>query len=230
MARGSAQDTQFGPELFRFLRELARHNDRPWFRDHQARFRDHVEAPSLGFVRAVGPKLQRISPYLLADPRPVGGSVMRIYRDLRFSNDKTPFRTSIGIRFMHDGATNRDQYLPGFFLGLAPGDCWAYAGVWEPDPTRLGRIREAIATRPRAWRMVRSAVPPIEGDSLKRPPPGFDPQHPFVDDLRRKGFGSRIKVLDSEVIRVDFPERFVRTCERLDPLNQFLAKALGVPY
>jgi len=227
---GRATETGFDAELFRFLRDLARHNDRTWFRDNKARFRDHVEAPSLGFVRAVGPKLQRISPYLLADPRPVGGSVMRIYRDIRFSNDKTPFRTSIGIRFMHDGASNRDQYLPGFFLGLAPDNCWVYAGVWEPDPARLGKIREAIATRRRAWRNVRSAVPPIDGDSLQRPPPGFDPRHPFIDDLRRKGFGSRIKIADSQVIRADFPERFVRTCERLDPLNRFLAKALGVEY
>jgi uncharacterized protein (TIGR02453 family) len=221
---------RFDPDLFHFLAELKRNNDRDWFRANRARYLAHIEAPSLEFVRAVGPRLLRISPHLLCDPRPVGGSVMRIYRNLRISRDKTPFRTSVGIRFMHDAAGNADQYLPGFFLRLAPRDSWVYAGVWEPDRARLDAIRRAIVRRPAAWRKVRAAVPRIEGDSVKRPPAGFDPTHPFIDDICRAGFAVRMRVTEREATRADFPERFVRICERLDPLNRFLARALGVEY
>jgi uncharacterized protein (TIGR02453 family) len=221
---------RFGPDLFRFLAALARHNERPWFNENKQRYLEQVQAPSLGFVRSVAPLLQRISPHLLADPRPSGGSVMRIYRDIRFSHDKTPYRTAVGIRFMHDAAGNSDQYLPGFFLHLSPASCWAYAGVWQPDAPRLQQIRRAIVERPAAWRKVRAKVPEIEGESLRRVPPGFDPTHRFADDLKRKGFSAGIRLTRSEVLRVRFPERFTEACERLDPLNRFLAKAVKVPY
>ena len=225
-----AERRPFPADLFRVLRDLARHNDRPWFRSHKAEYEEHVLAPALAFVRTVAPMLERISPYLLADPRPVGGSVMRVYRDVRFSRDKTPFRTYVGIRFMHDGARNRDQFLPGFFLNLAPRDCWIYAGLWEPDLERLERIRRAIVARSAAWRAVREAVPPLEGPAVKRVPDGYAPDHPRIEDLKRTGFGSRIRLTESEVLQRDFPERFLRGCERLDPLNRFLARAVGVAY
>ncbi len=225
-----APERAFDPELFRFLRELAQHNRRDWFRANQIRYREHVEEPARAFVRSAGPRLRRISSHLLDDPRPNGGSVMRIYRNVRFSRDKTPYRTSVGIRFMHDGGANTDQYLPGFYLNLGPGNCWALAGVWEPDRAGLERIRRAIVRRSPAWRKVRASIPSIEGDSLKRSPPGFPASHPFLDDLRRRSFGARIRFADAVVLRPGFPEHFVRLCERLDPLNRFLAKALEVDY
>lgn len=228
--RRAAPPSLFGPELFRFLAELAQNNRREWFRSQRDRCREQVEAPSLAFVRAVAPGLVGISPHILCDPRPIGGSVMRIYRNVRFSRDKTPYRTSVGIRFMHDGATNLDQTLPGFFLHLAPGNCYAVAGVWEPDREGLARIRRAIVARRRTWGRVRARVPSIEGDTAKRPPPGFDPDQRWAEDLRRTSFASRIRFRETDVTRPGFPVRFVRACERLAPLNRFLAGALDVPY
>jgi uncharacterized protein (TIGR02453 family) len=220
----------FDAGFFRFLRELAQHNDREWFAANKDRYLEKVQAPSLEFVRAVGPQLGSLSRHLVADPRPVGGSVMRIYRDVRFSKDKCPYRTSVGIRFMNDGQAKGEEHLPGFFLHLAPGDSWAYGGVWQLEGPSLDAVRRAIVDRSKDWKTLRSKLPEIEGESLKRPPPGFDPEHPFIDDLKRKGFSAGLPFKDAEVTAPDFPRRFVRACRTIDPLNRFLAKALGVEY
>jgi uncharacterized protein (TIGR02453 family) len=122
MSDASDSDETFTRETFRFLRELAKNNNREWFLKNKPRYEQHVQAPSLAFVRAVGPKLGALSAHLLADARPVGGSIMRIYRDIRFSKDKSPYRTTVGIHFMHDGSASKDDHLPGYFFHLAPGD------------------------------------------------------------------------------------------------------------
>jgi uncharacterized protein (TIGR02453 family) len=226
----STAEARFRPDFFRFLSELAKHNNKEWFSANKSRYETSVRDPSLAFVRAVGPPLSSVSRHLVADPRPVGGSVMRIYRDIRFSRDKSPYRTSVGIGFHHQGTGAEEEHLPGFFLHLAPADSWVYAGMWMPDTPRLAQIRSAIVGRSAEWKKVRAAVPPIEGEQLKRPPPGVDPAHPWVEDLRRKGFTAGLAVKDSVVTAQDFPDRFIGYCRSLDPLNRFLAKAIGVPY
>jgi len=226
----SADETRFTPEFFRFLRELEKNNNRNWFEANKARYETAVRDSSSAFVRAVGPKLSSISPHLVADPRPVGGSIMRIYRDVRFSKDKSPYRTSVGIHFMHDQTAGREDHLPGFFLHLAPADSWVYAGLWYAEANRLDQIRKAIVARSGDWKKVRASVPEIEGESLKRPPPGYDPAHPFIADLKRKGFSAGLPLKDAEVTGRDFPDRFVARCRTLDPLNRFLSRAIGLPY
>jgi uncharacterized protein (TIGR02453 family) len=220
----------YGPELFRFLREIAKHNDREWFAANKERYLEHVQSPSLEFVRTVGPKLGAVSRHLVADPRPVGGSVMRIYRDIRFSKDKSPYRTSVGIRFMSDSGGKGEDHSPGFFLHISPGDSWAYGGVWMMEGPSLEAVRHAIADRPADWKKVKASVPEIEGESLKRPPSGYDPAHPFIDDIKRKGFSAGLSFKDDEVVGPGFPDRFVKACLKLNPLNRFLATAIGVDY
>jgi uncharacterized protein (TIGR02453 family) len=230
MTDGSSPGAQFTPDFFRFLSELARNNNKAWFTANKSRYETAVRDPSFAFVRAVGPKLGSISRHLVADPRPVGGSVMRIYRDIRFSRDKSPYRTSVGIHFSHEGAGDEDEHLPGFFLHLAPSDSWVYAGMWQPEPRRLLQIRQALIARPAEWKKVKAAVPEIEGETLKRAPPGFDPAHPMVEDLKRKGFTSGSSIKDSVVTSRNFPDQFIALCRSLDPLNRFLAKAIRVAY
>jgi uncharacterized protein (TIGR02453 family) len=230
MRETEAVDAPFTSESFRFLRELAAHNNREWFAANKSRYESTVRDPSLAFVRAVGSKLPSISRHLVADPRPVGGSVMRIYRDIRFSKDKSPYRTSVGIHFSHDRTGDNDEHLPGFFLHLSPGDSWVHAGMWQPEPTRVAQIRKAIVARSADWKKVRASVPEIESESLKRPPPGFDPAHPWIEDLKRKGFTAGLAVRDSMATGPDFPDRFIALCRTLDPLNRFLARAVNVPY
>jgi uncharacterized protein (TIGR02453 family) len=223
-------EARFTPDFFRFLKELAKNNNREWFTANKSRYETAVRDPSFAFVRAVGPKLGNLSRQLVADPRPVGGSVMRIYRDIRFSRDKSPYRTTVGIHFSHAAVGSEEEHLPGFFLHLAPADSWVYAGMWMPEPKRLQQIRKALVDQSAEWKRVKAAVPEIEGESLKRPPPGFDPGHPLIEDLKRKGFTSGLSIPDSTVTSGDFPNRFISLCRSLNPLNRFLSKAIGIAY
>ena len=226
----SSRVARFTPDFFRFLKELAKNNNREWFTANKGRYETSVRDPSLAFVRVAGPKLGRLSHHLVADPRPVGGSVMRIYRDIRFSKDKSPYRTTVGIHFPHEPVGSEEEHLPGFFLHLAPADSWVYAGMWMPEPKRLLQIRRALVDRSAEWKKVKAAVPPIEGESLKRPPPGYAPDHPLIEDLKRKGFTAGLSIPDSVVTGPDFPDRFVSLCQSLNPLNRFLSQAIGVAY
>ena len=106
------------PALFDFLRALRANNERPWFEANKARYREEVRDPMLDFIAAFAGPLAEISPHFRADPRPNGGSLFRIYRDTRFSKDKTPYKTNVGAHFRH--AAGRDAHAPGFYLHLEP--------------------------------------------------------------------------------------------------------------
>ena len=135
--------TYFTPESFAFLRELRENNNRDWFAANKQRYEREVRDPALRFISDFGPHLLRIAPRLVADPR---RSMFRIYRDTRFSRDKSPYKTHIGIHFFHEKAKAAAS-VPGFYLHISPGESFAAAGIWHPDPRSLGKVREAIAAK-----------------------------------------------------------------------------------
>src|SRR5215468_10360212 len=92
----------FGPGLFRFLRDLKTHNERSWFEANKRRYKAEVQAPFLRLIADLAPALKAIGGGFIADPSPNGGSMMRIYRDIRFSKDKSPYKTSVGAHFWHE--------------------------------------------------------------------------------------------------------------------------------
>ncbi|HWP34343.1 MAG TPA: TIGR02453 family protein [Thermodesulfobacteriota bacterium] len=226
--RAAAEGTaHFSPALFAFLRELAAHNDRAWFLANKSRYDADVREPMLRFIADFGPHLRRISRYFIADPRPVGGSMFRIHRDTRFSRDKRPYKTVAAARFPH-AAASRDVHAPGFYLHLEPGNCFAGAGLWHPDAAALRRVREAIVARPTAWRAVLAAGLPLGGGTLRRPPRGYDPAHPFVEDLKRTDFVTTVSFSEAEVCGPRFLEAFAEACRAASPLVEFVTKALGL--
>src|SRR5512138_1023433 len=143
----------FSPELFTFLRELKRHNRREWFLANKERYETVVRAPALRFISSFALPLRRISPHLVADAHPTRGSLFRIYRDTRFSADKRPYKTHVGIHFAHENEKN--VHAPGYYLHLEPENCFAAAGIWRPDAPTLTRIRTTIAQDGKAWAGVR---------------------------------------------------------------------------
>ncbi|MGD0693219.1 MAG: TIGR02453 family protein [Terriglobia bacterium] len=143
----------FRPELFAFLRQLKRHNNRDWFARNKERYEEAVRDPALLFIGSFEPHLHRLSPHFVADPRPARGSLFRIYRDTRFSPDKRPFKTHVGIHFSH--ASGKDAHAPVFYLHLEPDNCFAAVGVWHPDSSALTRIRMAIVAEPGQWAKAR---------------------------------------------------------------------------
>lgn len=215
--------------MFAFLRELKENNDRDWFAANKARYERDVRDPVLRFISDFGARLTKISTHLIADPRPVGGSMFRIYRDTRFSSDKSPYKTHIGVHFFHERAKKAPS-VPGFYLHVAPEGCFAAAGIWHPDAAALLSIREAITAGSPDWKAVKRSKLPIEGGSLKRPPRGFDPEHKDIEALKRTDFITSVPLKNAEVSSDDFLNRFAALCRRMTPVVKFTTTALKLPW
>ena len=226
VTKASAQRS-FGPELFRFLTDLKANNDREWFAENKERYENDVRGPALDFVVGFAPHLESISPHFVADPRPSGGSLFRIHRDTRFSKDKSPYKPYTGIQFRHERA--KDAHTPGFYLHLQPGSVFAGFGIWHPDSPTLGVIREAIADDPKTWQRATKGIH-LAGESLKRAPAGYEPEHPLIEDLKRKDFIAAVELTQKDVCAVGFVESFAGTCREAAPLVRFLCGALELPY
>jgi len=223
----------FDPALFAFLRALAVNNDRDWFAANKARYVRDVRDPMLDFIAGFAPHLAGISARYVADQRANGGSLFRIHRDVRFAKDKRPYKTNAGAQFRHEAA--RDAHAPGFYLHLEPGGVFAAGGVWHPDGQALARIRDAIAGDPAGWRKVASpkalgARGELAGESLKRPPRGYDADHPLVEDLKRKDFFALARFTEDEACAPGFMTNFAQTCRTFAPMTRFLTEALDLPW
>ena len=216
----------FDKGLFDFLSELKSHNDRDWFNKNKQRFEQDIKEPFLDFISDAGPQLRKISKSIVADPRPVGGSLFRIYRDVRFSKDKSPYKTHAAAHFQSGG---KGVHGPGYYLHLEPGECFIGGGMWQPEPKVLQEIRDRIVEKPNEWKKARVNLSHPE-DALKRPPRGFDPDHPYIEDIKRKSFTTGTKLTNKQVLSDDFMKTFIAGCKEIAPLMQFLAASAGVPW
>jgi len=178
-------------------------------------------------------ELAHISPHFLAVSKKVGGSLMRVHRDVRFSKDKTPYKTNIGIQFRHE--MGRDVHAPGFYLHVEPNECFVGVGIWRPDSIALGKIRDAIIERDKHWL---SAVNDkkfkknfeLSGESLKTAPRGYDKEHPLINDLKRKDFIAISHIDDSTVLSKNFKTQVVKWFTEAESYIEFLCKALMLRY
>jgi uncharacterized protein (TIGR02453 family) len=215
------------------LSELRRHNDKDWFERNKPRYEAAVKDPVLRFIAGIAPRLAKISPHFTADPRPVGGSMMRIYRDIRFSKDKTPYKTSIGIHFWHQA--QKDKTGPAFYLHLEPSGCVCGGGVWRPESAELKAIRDAIAADGSKWaravagRQFRSDFS-LVGESLKQAPKGYAASHPYIEDIKRRDFAFSTPLADEEVISADFVNILLGAYQAIAPFMRFLSEALKLPF
>ncbi len=218
----------FTTKLFQFLVELKFNNERTWFNANKARYEEDVKKPLLHFIADLQTGLKKINPAYIADPRPVGGSFFRIYRDTRFAKDKTPYKTHAAAQFRHR-ATTGNVHAPGFYLHLEPGENIVGGGIWMPEAESLKAVRARVAAKDPAWmRLKRSKMPLWDADSLKRAPKGFDPSHPMIQDLKRRHYITWVDIKDKQVCAPDFLERFLDACRHVDPLIRFLCGAMGL--
>lgn len=223
----------FPKEFFGFFRELKANNERPWFEANKSRFRETVQAPMSDFIAAMAPHLARVSKEFIADPRPHGGSMFRIHRDVRFSRDKRPYKEHGACQFRH--RQGRDVHAPGFYVHLAPKEVFVGAGLWMPDADALLKIRTAIAEKPAAWKKVVAdknfvkTFGAIEGEQLQRPPRGFDPFLPFIADIRRKSFVVGRDSSESAARSAGFVLETAKCFASAAPFIRFLCSALSVP-
>ena len=223
----------FRPETMRFLEEIAANNDRTWFQANKHRYEADVLDPALGFIERIGPRLEHISGHFVAIPKRVGGSLMRIYRDTRFSPDKTPYKTNIGIQLRHE--RGKDIHAPGFYVHIEPSRCFIAAGIWRPESKALAAIRARIVEKPDGWKRASASRRfrkhfEFGGQRLSRPPRGFAADTPNIEDIKRKDFIASCAVDDDEVIAEDFAERVAARFEAAQPLMMFLCAALELQF
>lgn len=219
------------PATFRFFEELRENNDRDWFQANKRRYEEEVRDPLLQLVADFAPRLQKISKNFVADPRPSGGSLFRIYRDTRFAKDKSPYKTYAGITFHH--ADGKDLHAPGYYLHVEPGEVFMAAGMWHAESAPLKRVRDAIVAQPQRWKRVRASRGlelDENHDDLVRAPRGYDPEHPFVVDLKRRGFTASTTFTRKQATAPDFLARFAKACREKNVLMEFLCHAMGRPF
>ncbi|MDR3682491.1 MAG: DUF2461 domain-containing protein [Geothrix sp.] len=219
-----------GPGLFRFLKDLKANNNREWFTENKARYETEARDAMLRFIGEFSVPLSVISRHFVADPRPSGGSMFRIYRDTRFSKDKSPYKTHLAAHFPHRTVTAGGVHGPGFYLHLEPGGSFAGGGLWHPEAGTLLKVRQAIAAKPAAWRALRKSGLEIEGEALVRVPQGFAPTHPCAEDLKLKDFYITSGFTNAEVLAPNFIDQVTQACQKAAPLVAFLCKALDLPW
>ena len=223
----------FTTKTMKFLNQLALNNERDWFNANKQVYEDTVRTPALNFITDIADELMMISPHFQARPKKVGGSLMRIYRDVRFSKEKIPYKTNIGIRFQHERA--KDVHSPGFYVHIEPGNCFIGAGIWRPDSDSLGSIRDWIVKKESLWLEVINDSRfnthfSLGGSTLIRPPRGYDKEHPLIVDLKRKDFIAIAPVSNKFVLDNDFRDDVFSYFSEADQYMQFLCDALKLRY
>ncbi|MGI9223210.1 MAG: DUF2461 domain-containing protein [Woeseiaceae bacterium] len=223
----------FENQTIAFLEELAANNNREWFKENKARYEEQVLDIALRFIQSMQAPLGKIAPHFTAIPQRMGGSLMRVYRDTRFSKNKLPYKTNIGIQFRHEQA--KDVHSPGYYVHIDPDQVFLGVGMWRPDSDSLRSIRDRIVAKPAEWSRLLADAKfkrhfELGGESLKRPPRGFDKEHEYIGDIMRKSFMG-VRNLDVEdCLRPGFQRKVETSFSAASPFMRFLCKAVGVPF
>jgi uncharacterized protein (TIGR02453 family) len=232
MATSTMTFEGFRPEAVEFLAELAQNNDRAWFQPRKSDYERLLKEPLEALCIALDERLAAAGVPLAADP---ARSPFRIYRDVRFSKDKSPYKTNIGASFAYvergpDGATLPSEvHGPGGYFHLSPGDIFVGGGMWHPEKDRLAAWRAAVTADPER---VHGAIEDpafvrrfgsINGDRLTRVPSGFPADHPDAELLKLKDvtFGRRLG--DEEAFAPDLPDRLAADLAAAVPVLRLLS-------
>ena len=223
----------FSPDAIQFLADLAEHNDRGWFQPRKAEYERLLKVPLEALVAAVGERLSGRGIPLVADP---ARAPFRIYRDTRFSADKSPYKTNVGASFPWADGSAPDAPIHrhgiGGYFHLEPGEIFIGGGMWRPDTARLGAFRRAVASDPAAAAAALEEPGFVAmfggigtlGDRLRRVPPGYPADHPQADWLRLKDvvFGRRLS--DADAHSPQLPEIVADAFAAAVPVFRYLAR------
>jgi uncharacterized protein (TIGR02453 family) len=217
----------FTPKTLSFLRALKRNNDREWFRARRDEYERHVRVPMVEVIGRLAEDMRSFAPELVADPK---RSLYRIYRDTRFSSDKTPLKTNAAAVFPPRGFPRHEG--AGLYFEIAPGWTWMGGGLYMPPSPALHAIRAAIATsHPRLHKIVmapafRKTVGTVQGERLSRVPLGFRKDHPAAHYLQFKQFLGFRELPAAFATSADFYPELLRTFRALVPMLRFLNDAI----
>jgi len=226
--------TYFSDKSFKFLRALARHNEKPWFEAHRKDYEAHVRQPFLRLIGDLQPEVAAVSPHFRADTHTVGGSLFRIHRDARFSNDKSPYKTWQGARLFHE--RRRQTPAPSFYVHLQPGGSFVGAGLWHPESDTQRKVRQFIVDNPESWKAAAHA-PKLRkkfefetSEMLVRPPRGFDPQFECIDDLKHRNWVFWRTLDDETMTGPKLRQTIAADLVTLGPFVDYLCAALDLEF
>jgi uncharacterized protein (TIGR02453 family) len=217
----------FPPEMVKFFRSLKRNNRREWFQPRKHLFDQHVKAPMLELVGAINTELAKFAPDYVTEPK---SAIFRIYRDTRFSADKTPYKTHIAASFSRRGGERLGT--GGFYFSVSHEVIEVAAGIWHPEREVMLTIRNHIVEtheelrRLLADKKARKLAGELKGDALSRSPKGFDPSHPAAGFIKMKDWILDVTV-DADLINT--PQLHAAIVERfraMAPVLQYLNRPL----
>jgi uncharacterized protein (TIGR02453 family) len=244
-ARGSARSAAattggefsgFRPAARTFLRGLRRNNDREWFLANRERYEAEVRGPMAALVEELDVRLAELAPEIVGNPK---RSMFRIHRDVRFSNDKSPYKTNAACWFYHMDAGRgvggeAAHGGAGFYFDIDPDESWVGGGTWMPPRPTLARLRERIDEEHESLVEILGApaLKPFGGLSreamLTRMPRGYDADHPAAELLRHQSFTMGRQVRDADLYSARLADVVAREFARLVPLVRWLNGALGL--
>lgn len=219
---------RFTSDTLKFLRALKRNNDREWFRARKDDYERHVRVPMVEVIGRLAEDMRSFAPELVADPK---RSLYRIYRDTRFSSDKTPLKTNAAAVFPPRGFPRHEG--AGLYFEIAPGWVWIGGGMYAPQPPHLVKVREHIVeTWPEIRKITRSKafvnrVGTLHGDRLTRVPRGFPADHPAVEFLKHRQFLASHEFPAELATNTDFYPTLLATFTAILPLVRFLNEPLS---
>ncbi|CAN5532713.1 DUF2461 domain-containing protein [soil metagenome] len=216
------------PHILKFLKALSKHNDRVWFEKNKDTYLQSKEY----FEKFVGQFLEELikfNPELATlNPKKLP---FRIYRDVRFSKDKSPYKINMGAGFSPNGKLVQE---PGYYLHIQPGASFVAGGIYMPDPTNLGKVRQEIdyngerldgILNDKKFRKWYKSLD--DSDKLKTTPKGYAKDHPHIELLKNKSFIVSHSFSDKEVLDKKFIKQLAEACKAMKPLNVFLKEAIA---
>lgn len=220
----------FPKEGIQFLKALKKNNNRPWFEKHKEEYERYLKLPMQSLIVALQPHFARFAPEFELHPR---HSMFRIYRDIRFSKDKRPYKMHVAAHFVLRGKLKGVEGS-GYYLHIEPGEVFVGAGIYMPDGDQLKKIRKAIALNAEEFlsivekRKFKKKFGKLEGEKLQRVPVGYDANHPMADWLRYKQFFVWVSWPESKCHSENFVNEVMEVFEETTPLVRFLNRAMGV--
>jgi uncharacterized protein (TIGR02453 family) len=234
MAKPSLDEEMYPPfegfpkEGIRFLKGLKRNNNRSWFEKRKNEYEEYLRLPLQSFIFALQPYFASFAPEFDISPK---RSIFRIYRDIRFSKDKTPYKTHIAAHFVLRGK-EKGFVGSGYYFHIEPGEVFAGGGIYMPDADQLKKIRKALATHADEFLSIindptfKKKFGKIEGDKLQRIPKGYDETHPMAEWLKLKQFFVGKSMAESACYKAALVESIASLYEDADPLVKFLNRAV----
>jgi uncharacterized protein (TIGR02453 family) len=212
-----------------FMKRLKRNNNRPWFEKHKAEYEALVKLPMQSLIAALQPHFEVFAPEFDIHPKK---SLFRIYRDVRFSKDKTPYKTHVAAHFVLRGKPKGVEGS-GYYLHIEPGEVFLGGGIYMPDGDQLKKIRKAIAGQPDRLlsileeKQFKKTFKRLQGETLQRVPQGYEPDHPMAEWLKYKQFFVWVEWGEAKSLRKKFVTDIVEVFDAATPLVRFLNEAMG---